>query len=121
MRRVGLVGALLGLLLAVGSAVPALASPTECDWEWGGVPEATPEPCSTPVLVLHDGAVTTIPDNAYGPWAVQIESSVTELQTTGTVALDDTGPFAEGVFLGIGLLVFLVAVFTVASFARRGR
>jgi len=121
MPRVGLAGAILGLLLVVGSAMPALASPTECDWEWGGVPEATPEPCSTPVLVDQDGVWTVAQDNALGPVAVQIESSVTDLATHGTVALDDTGPFAEGVFLGIGLLVFLSAVFVVASFARRGR
>jgi len=120
--RLGLV-VVFALSCLCAFAVPAMASPTECDWEWGGVVEATPEPCTTPVLVLPDGIVPVAQDNASGPVGVQIEGSVAEVATSlnGAVSLSDEGDLANTLTLALGLLIFLQAVGLVFSFRARHR
>jgi len=114
-RRVAVLSLTLFALLALPAT--AIASPTECDWEWGGVAEATPEPCSTPVPVAVQGSVPVTQD--VSPWGVQIEGSTTTLSADGNVTLNDDGRLATALVTALGLLVFLQSVSLVHGFARR--
>lgn len=78
------------VVLGVLSPLRAVAGP--CDWEWGGVAEATPTPCPTPV-----GVELVDPD-------------------TGG---DGFNAFRGEFLVGVGLLVLVSTASLVYSWGRR--
>lgn len=135
------VGILAGVVLAgvLAGSLPAQAShyTTACDWEMGGIPETDPEPCEVPVSI--GDAVTVIVSSL--PEPVTITGAVdTELEDSGPEPVEvrntplpvqgeqvDVEPVRQEiedgrneVVLAGGLILFLLSVHVVRSWARRG-
>jgi len=112
-----LVSALVGIML-VGMAGVSLAG--DCDWEWGGVPESPPVACTSlvPVAVPTPVPVEEVsPIAIANPLPVDEVSPVTDVTLSNSAAeLDDAGYFANAVYLGLGLLVFLLGIRVVHAF-----
>jgi len=105
---VGVVAALLLVPVASSSAA-------ECDWEWGGVVEDPPQPCLTPVPVTESNPLTL-----EDPLPVAEVSPVVVPETfSGTAELDESGEFASAIYLGLALIVFLLAVHVVSKLRSR--
>jgi len=99
----------------------------ECDWEWGGVVEATPAPCPTPVLVGFDGAPTVMIDQDGVPFVVTVDGqpldvlvSNDSLAVTGDVggSLEVSDTLETSVTWGLAILVFLGFVRLARAFSK---
>jgi len=84
----------------------------ECDWEWGGVPETVPEPCTTSSFVQ----ITGQPLEVFFPLPVAVEE-VSPVSPGSTTV--DTEELKAITSLGLGLILFFVILQTI--WAWRGR
>lgn len=98
--RVGLGGVLLVVVLVGVSSMVGAGSATagECDWEWGGVTEATPAPCQSAIPV-HE--VSPSPAPGGGASSADVHAVDLTLQ------------------MGLGLLVMLCSIGLVWAWGRR--